>query len=511
MSASESGKFIIPAASVLLFKNQASSELYIVRRSPSLRFFGGFLAFPGGKLAREDAEIPVQSAKSSVQTDRVVAAARELFEETGILIARRGEGSFPHSSAEVTSWRRELTAQESTFRRLLSKYHLHIRESDFQWVGNVRTPPFAPLRFDTSFFLSYLPPGQEADVWPGELDQGLWSTPTEVLKRWTGGDCLVSPPTVAILQAIGDQPISEVGTLLEKLFRSHSSNEIPPIYFAPQVSLIPLHTQALPPTSYTNAYLVGREKAYLIDPGCADLEEQKKLFRLVDAFIEGGGRMQAVLLTHQHIDHVAAAAVCAHRYQLPILAHPATATALAGQVEVNATIQEGDRLDLGTAPDARGPWWLEALHTPGHASGHLAFYEPHYRLLFAGDMVSTVSSVVIAPPDGDLTIYLESLRRLSSLESRLLLPGHGGVSSCPRQTIEMCIAHRVQREEQLLTALAQGPRTMNDLLVEVYKGVPEPMMKFARLQLLAGLQKLEREGKALANSDMWQIPNCSDS
>jgi glyoxylase-like metal-dependent hydrolase (beta-lactamase superfamily II)/8-oxo-dGTP pyrophosphatase MutT (NUDIX family) len=505
MSTSESGKFIIPAASVLLFKNQASSELYIVRRSPSLRFFGGFLAFPGGKTSREDAEFPVQSAKSSVPTDRLVAAARELFEETGILVARREDGSFPHSGAELTSWRRELTSQETSFAQLLSQHSLHLHEADFQWLGNVRTPPFAPLRFDTSFFLSYLPPGQEAEVWPGELDQGFWSTPTQVLECWTRGDCLVSPPSVVILQAIGDGPITEVEANLEDLFRFHSSNEIPPIYFAPQVCLIPLHTQALPPTSYTNAYLVGREKAYLIDPGCADLDEQSKLFRFVDAFIEGGGRMQGVLLTHQHIDHVAAASACAHRYHLPILAHPATAKALAGQVEVNATIQEGDRLDLGTAPDARGPWWLEALHTPGHASGHLAFYEPHYRLLFAGDMVSTVSSVVIAPPDGDLTTYLQSLRRLGSLESRLLLPGHGGVSSCPRETIELCIAHRVQREEQLLAALAQGPRSMNDLLVEVYKGVPDPMMKFARLQLLAGLQKLEREGKAVSNQDHWEL------
>jgi glyoxylase-like metal-dependent hydrolase (beta-lactamase superfamily II)/8-oxo-dGTP pyrophosphatase MutT (NUDIX family) len=510
MSASTSGNLIIPAASVLIFKSHESSELYIVRRSPSLRFFGGFLAFPGGKTARADAAVTIQSATRGVPTDRIVAAARELFEETGILVARRADSSFPHSGAELTAWRRELTTQETSFAQLLSQHGLHLREADFQWLGNVRTPPFAPLLVDTYFFRSCLPPCQEAEGWPGELDQGFWFPPTQFLERWTRGDCLVSPPTVVILRAIGDQPISDAGTHLEKLFRFHSSDEIPPIYFAPQVCMIPLHTQALPPTSYTNAYLVGREKAYLIDPGCADLDEQSKLFRFVDAFIEGGGRMQAVLLTHQHIDHVAAASACAHRYHLPIFAHPATATALVGQVEVNATIQEGDRLDLGTALDARGPWWLEALHTPGHASGHLAFYEPHYRLLFAGDMVSTVSSVVIAPPDGDLTTYLQSLRRLSSLESRLLLPGHGGVSSCPRETIEMCIAHRVQREEQLVAALAQGPRSMNDLLVEVYKGVPEPMMKFARLQLLAGLQKLKREGKVVQKTDMWEVRDSSE-
>jgi glyoxylase-like metal-dependent hydrolase (beta-lactamase superfamily II) len=126
----------------------------------------------------------------------------------------------------------------------------------------------------------------------------------------------------------------------------------------------------------------------------------------------------------------------------------------------------------------------------------LVFYEPRYRLLFAGDMVSTVSPVVIAPPDGDLAVYLDSLRRLQSLNSRLLLPAHGGVSASPGKTIDQCLAHRAQREKQLLDALVCGPRRLDDLLVEIYKGVPEPLMKFARLQLLAALQKLHREGRA---------------
>lgn len=500
----------IPAASILLAHSADSHEIFVVRRSPHLKFFGGFLAFPGGKTSPADVDIPVRLARSDVPLSptlakRLIAGARELFEETGVLLARRPDGSFPPSSAELASYRRDLSLQKITFARILIRERLHIREADFQSIGNVITPPFAPMRFDTSFFLSCQPPDQQAEIWPGELDQGFWSTPAEVLAAWTRGDCLVSPPSVVILQAIQDRPIMEAPGRLQNLFRFHSSDDIPPIYFAPEVRLIPLHTQALPPTSYTNSFLVGREKSYLIDPGCADPAEQRRLFRFVDAFVNDGGRLEAVVLTHHHIDHVAAAGACAQRYQVPILAHPATAKVLKGAVEVTGVIEGGDRLDLGIGPDGRGPWHLEAIHTPGHASGHLAFYEPHFRLLFAGDMVSTISSVVIAPPDGDLSIYLQSLRRLRSLDCRLLLPGHGGVSSSPQKTIDKCIAHRVQREEQLLAALSSGPRNMNDLLVEVYKGVPEPMIKFARLQLLAGLQKLEREGKAIANGDDWGL------
>src|SRR5262249_33001183 len=157
------------------------------------------------------------------------------------------------------------------------------------------------------------------------------------------------------------------------------------------------------------------------DPG-----EQRRLFAVLD-----GRRLDAVVLTHHHPDHVGAANACAERYRVPILAHPWTARALAGRVPVTPELHDGQRPDLGPAPHGRGRWHLEALHTPGHAPGHLAFHEPAYQLLFTGDMVSTLSSVVIAPPEGDLAAYLESLRRLAGYPARLLLPAHGPVSARP--------------------------------------------------------------------------------
>src|SRR5207253_1117101 len=146
--------------------------------------------------------------------------------------------------------------------------------------------------------------------------------------------------------------------------------------------------------------------------------------------------------------------------------------ALAARVTVSREVHDGDRLDLGTAPDGSGPWHLEAVHTPGHAPGHLAFHEPHYRLLFAGDLVSTLSSIIIAPPDGDLAVYLDSLRRLKAYDCRLLLPAHGSASARPRQTLDEALAHRVKREEQLLAALVPRPRTVSELLPELYRGLP---------------------------------------
>jgi glyoxylase-like metal-dependent hydrolase (beta-lactamase superfamily II) len=145
------------------------------------------------------------------------------------------------------------------------------------------------------------------------------------------------------------------------------------------------------------------------------------------------------------------------------------------------------------------------LHTPGHASGHLAFYEPHYRLLLAGDMISTLSSVVIAPPNGDLGVYLESLRRLQTFDCRLLLPGHGSASARPAETLAEALAHRAKREEQLLAALADGPRSVAELVPQLYRGLPEGLARLAELQVLAGLQKLQREGRAEAAGERWRL------
>ena len=116
-------------------------------------------------------------------------------------------------------------------------------------------------------------------------------------------------------------------------------------------------------------------------------------------------------------------------------------------------------------------------------------------------MVSTITSILIAPPEGDLAVYLQSLERLRAFDCRLLLPSHGNVSARLAETLNDCIAHRVKREKQLLEALAGGPRTVDDLSVELYQGLPAPLMVFAKLQIMAGLLKLQRENRVTKEAD----------
>jgi glyoxylase-like metal-dependent hydrolase (beta-lactamase superfamily II)/8-oxo-dGTP pyrophosphatase MutT (NUDIX family) len=489
---------IAEAASVLLASGPGSPSVFIVRRAPSLRFFGGFLAFPGGRVGETDTQLPNVANPAATEPENVlavrrVAAARELFEETGVLIARKADGSFPADGADLISARRELTAGHASFPQILGRMGLTVHAVDFTPIGSVTTPAYAPLRFDTTFFVAQLPAGQRAEVWHGELDEGHWTAARQLLESWTRGECLVSPPALIMLEAIRDCAVAEAPGRCAPLLRAHNEGSLPTIYFSPAVQMIPLRTTALAPSSYTNAYLIGTNPAYLLDPGAVEAEEQQRLFELLDARRQAGVRLTAVVLSHQHPDHIGAAGVCARRYGLPIWAHPLTARALEGRVEIERELHEGQCLDLGTAPDGSGPWHLEALHTPGHAAGHLAFYEAHYRLLFVGDMVSTLSSIVIAPPEGDLAVYLNSLERLRGYDCRLLLPAHGNPSARPGQTIAECLEHRARREVQLRAALASGPHGVDDLTAEIYRGLPEGLMRFARLQVLAGLYKLERE------------------
>jgi glyoxylase-like metal-dependent hydrolase (beta-lactamase superfamily II)/8-oxo-dGTP pyrophosphatase MutT (NUDIX family) len=501
---------IAGAASVLLARAPGSPEVFVVRRSERLKFFGGFFAFPGGKVAPADASVTTHTSAADGQLAlRRVTAARELFEETGVLVARHSDGTFPPAGAALDRLRRDMVVNGLPFAEVLKVLGLSVSDEDFVFVGGLTTPAFTPTRFDTSFFVAQLPGGQQAEVWPGELDEGFWTTAAALLKRWVCGECLVSPPTLLLLESIRERPVRDAPARFSADVQPRHSEDLPIIYFAPAVQMIPLKTNALPPTTHSNAFLVGESPAYLLDPGPAEAAEQQRLFDLLDRELAGGKRLAAVVLTHQHPDHIGAASASASRYRVPIWAHALTARALAGKVQIHRELSDGTRLDLGGAPDGSGPWHLEVIHTPGHAAGHLAFFEPHYRLLFGGDMVSTLTSIIVAPPEGDLTAYLDSLERLRQLPTRVLLPGHGSPSARADQLLAESIAHRRRREDQLRAALGPRPRTLDDLTGELYKGLPTELMRFARLQVLAGLEKLQRERQVIAEGDGasrgWQL------
>ncbi|HEX7416570.1 MAG TPA: MBL fold metallo-hydrolase, partial [Steroidobacteraceae bacterium] len=147
---------------------------------------------------------------------------------------------------------------------------------------------------------------------------------------------------------------------------------------------------------------------------------------------------------------------------------------------------------------------LRAIDTPGHASNHVCYLLEQEGLLFSGDHVLDGVTPVILAPDGDMTDYLESLRRLKSYPLVAIAPGHGGVLAQPFTVIDSIIAHRGAREAKVVAALARlAAPTTDELLASVYDDVSPRLHEFARCTLEAHLLKLEREGRCRRQGERW--------
>jgi len=244
----------------------------------------------------------------------------------------------------------------------------------------------------------------------------------------------------------------------------------------------------------TNSYILGREALAVVDPGP---ESAPHLAALLDAL---EGRLKWILCTHTHRDH----SPCAHALKQE------TGATLLGF----PSVPDDGRQDTAFRPDQAlvdgealesGEFTLRAVHTPGHASNHLCYLLEGHGLLFTGDHVMQGSTVVISPPDGDMSHYLASLERLLTLDVKAFAPGHGRVIETPQEEVRRLIAHRLKREQKVVDAMARkNPATLDDLVPLVYDDVSQRLHAAARRSLHAHLLKLEREGRAREEGGMWQ-------
>jgi glyoxylase-like metal-dependent hydrolase (beta-lactamase superfamily II) len=215
----------------------------------------------------------------------------------------------------------------------------------------------------------------------------------------------------------------------------------------------------------TNTWIVGRDPAYVIDPGPALPEHLAQ----VAAEVDRRGGLGAILLTHDHHDHAEAVAPLRDRLPAPVAA---------ARGVVDRTLADGDRL---------GP--LLVVATPGHAPDHLAFVAG--RAGFTGDAVLGAGSVFVAPLPGAMAAYLDGLRRLRALPLDVLCPGHGPTIDDPKAKLDAYLAHREDRERRLLAALATGLRSVDELLDRVWGDVPAELRLAAAVTLEAHLDKLD--------------------
>ena len=536
-----------PAATILLLRDAASGEgppeIFMLQRTASAAFLPGAYVFPGGALDPDDQSPTVTrrvrglddaqaSARLGLPAGGLaywVAAARECFEECGILLAvdAAGQPVSPARVAALEAERAPLNAGTLLFSDFLEREDLYIPAQDIAYYSHWITAPGRPRRFSTRFFVACAPEGQDGAHDDSETVHSVWVGAREAIERAKRKEIELIFPTRSTLadlasfptprsvfehaRDLGDIEVNAACWALDhegsqRLFRKADAPYYEIHWTDPEESgktcfviqpgvpkrLDDRVTRLTAPNPGvmtgpgTNTYLVGGQGPLaVIDPGPAD---ESHIARILEA---GAGRIRWILTTHTHRDHSPAAAA---------LKAATGATVLGRRAPEGASQDTAFRPDREPADGERidcGGFHLKAIHTPGHASNHLCYLLEETRMLFTGDHVMQGSTVVINPPDGDMRAYLASLERLLEEDLAIIAPGHGYLIGGPHREVRRLIAHRLGREAKVTAALGRLVEpTLDELVPAVYDDVPPRLHPMAARSLSAHLDKLLAEGRA---------------
>ncbi|OYU96660.1 MAG: NUDIX hydrolase [Burkholderiales bacterium PBB5] len=541
------------AASLIVLRDSPRGmEVLMIRRAerPGDQNSGATV-FPGGLLDASDRghyercnglDDAAASARLGLPSDGLhywVAAVRECFEEAGLLFATNADGHTVDLNAlpadEVVALRRALHANQIGMAEVCARFGVLLATDQLAYYSHWITPKGMPKIFDTRFFITEAPAGQTAVADATETVDLLWMTPAEVLDRnnglrlmnvteitlkhiatfskaadavaWARAQTTVplNRPRIGI-SAKGKRPLNrgdwayaELGRL-DPEGKGTASIELTPgaaVWLSPRVLRVTAPNGSMMTGPGTNSYFIGApgsDSWALLDPGPDDADHVRALLAAAP------GTITRILVTHTHKDHSPAAAAIAAATGAPtygqVAAHPEWQDT---DFRPHHTLADGDVLALGEGVT------LRAVHTPGHASNHLCFLLEEERLLFTGDHLMQGSTVVINPPDGDMAVYLASLRKLQALDLDWLAPGHGFLIDQPQAVVAKTIAHRLAREAKVLAAVqAQGPAGEDALLATVYADTPARLHAVALRSLRAHLHKLHDDGVVTAADGAWR-------
>ncbi|MEO1171112.1 MAG: MBL fold metallo-hydrolase, partial [Myxococcota bacterium] len=370
-------------------------------------------------------------------------------------------------------------------------------------MGRWITPAFSPIRFEAQYFAAVIPEEEAPNVWPGENTDGAWWGVQAAQDAHAAGDLFISYPVLETLKVISDcdEDIEAAARVLEARNGNHDPDSGGGGEMLAGVRLRPVLTPTLPPAKHTNVYVLGRGELIVIDPATPLPDEQRDLIAYLEGLERQGERLREIWLTHHHPDHVGAVDAVRERFQIPVAAHRLCAEDLERKVKVDRFIEDGE-LTVFNGPAGIQDRW-RALHTPGHARGHLCFYEERAGTLVSGDLVVSIGTVVIAAPDGDMTDYFESLRRVRSLPKHgFLLPAHGHPLATTAAKIDEYIAHRSARESSVYDSLDEAKSPL-EIVPELYADVPKQLWPLAAASVESHLVKLERDGRVQKDGERW--------
>jgi len=532
-----------PAATILLLRDaDAGPEVFLLQRTRGAAFLPGAYVFPGGAIDAADRDARAArrvtglddggaSAKLGIAAGGLafwIAAARECFEEAGILLATDAAGTdvTPQRVEALEHWRAPLNAGKRAFVELLEAEELYVPAAEIVYFSHWITAAGRPRRFNTRFFIARAPRGQGGAHDDSETVHSVWVSPREALAQQERGEFEIIFPTRSSLadlsrfttsqaavehaRGLGDIEVNAACWAVDHEGSKRLFRRSDPPYFEIHWSdpeetgescfvlrpglpsrLDRFVTRVIAPNPGmmtgpgTNSYLVGEDALAVIDPGPSIDEHVEALLAAA------AGRIRWILCTHTHVDHSPAAALLKQRTGATVIGRPRPEHGNQDHTFApDRVLAHGERVALGGVT-------LRAIHTPGHASNHLCYLLEETRMLFTGDHVMQGSTVVINPPDGDMRAYLASLELLLSEDIAILAPGHGYLIGAPHKEAKRLIAHRLAREAKVVSALARlGSPTLEELLPAVYDDVPTRLHPVAARSLSAHLAKLVAEESA---------------
>jgi glyoxylase-like metal-dependent hydrolase (beta-lactamase superfamily II)/8-oxo-dGTP pyrophosphatase MutT (NUDIX family) len=543
-----------PAATVILVRDaSAGMEVFMIRRTQAAVFMGGAHVFPGGGVDAADASAELAAhceGMDDSEASRLLgvergglaywtAAMRECFEEAGLLLAHDASGDYadldrPQHAEVFARWRESVRSGQATLADLCREHGLRLAAGRLAYFSHWITQAGRPRRYDTRFFVAVAPPAQTASHDNSETVDNLWIRPAHALERNRRGELHLVFPTIKTLESIanfdsaealmrfarsprkmpamapraantregvkllvpGDYAYAEIGRL-DPEGKGTAAGEIVPgtiVRLSAKVRRLTAPNPGFMTGPGTNTYLLGAgEDLAVIDPGPA-----------IDAHLEAvlaaaGGRIRWILVTHTHLDHSPAAALLKARTGAQLMGMPPPPHGNQDRsFQPDRVLSDGEHVDLGDCA-------LRVIHAPGHASNQLCYLLEEEKLLFTGDHVMQGSTVVINPPDGDMRVYLDSLRRLQAEDIAWFAPGHGFLMDKPQEALERLLIHRLARENKVLNALrGAGTASLETLLPAVYDDVSPRLHPVASRSLLAHLIKLKDEGKLFEAEGIWR-------
>ncbi len=432
-------------------------RVFAVRRQSHLDFFPGYDSFPGGKIDRDDSRLQ-HPARFLCDFDgqKMHALVRELREELDFDLPSAIE------SGQVTA---------------------------VSCLARVLAPPLVAVRFHLHVFRIDLKAQPLFTLDSGEIEQGFWTTPYQLLEQFAEGNSLMVPPLRRVLEALKTNPQAvDFGDLSPQY---DEKNYVARFELLSEVQVLPIPSHSFPPEKRTNAFLLGDENSarILVDPAPESPQVLEKLLRTLQQ-----DRLSALFLTHHHQDHHEYAPQLAKRLGVPIWLSEDTRERIVQKY--GGDYFAGLEVEIKREGDCLIRWKGEPVRVyavPGHDAGQLALAPESLRWFLVGDLIQGFGTVVIGAPEGDMASYFKTLERIITLDPAVILPSHG-TPMRSTHCLQVTLQHRHEREESIRRLSAAG-KTPNEILASLYQDIPSQLHPFALQNIESHLVKLRQEGR----------------